>query len=218
MLTPWKESYDQPRQHIKKQRYYIANIGLLSQSYGFSSSQVWMWELDYKESWGPKIWCFWTVVLEKTLESPLNCKIKPVNPKGNQSWIFTGRTDTEAETPILWPPDENNWLFGKDPHAGKKMKAGGEGDDRGWDGWMPSLPRWTRVWASSRSWWWTGKPGMLPGTLACPWGHKELYTAEWLNWPNWGKLQDLSGFPYLSVSCHASCLTCRCFHFWALSS
>ena len=103
ILTPWKESYDQPRQHIKKQRHYFANKGLSSQSSGFSSSHVWIWELDYKESWAPKNWCFWTVVLEKTLESPLDCKeIQPVHPKGNQSWIFIGRTDAKAEAPILW--------------------------------------------------------------------------------------------------------------------
>ena len=96
-LTPWKESYDQPRQHMKKQRYYFANKGLSSQSYGFSNSHVWMWGLDYKESWVLKNWCFWTVVLEKTLKSPLDCKeIQPVHPKGNQSWMFIGRTDVEA--------------------------------------------------------------------------------------------------------------------------
>ena len=106
MLTPWKESYDQPRQGIKKQRHYFANKGSSSQDDGFSSSHVWMWELDHKEWWAPKNWCFWTVMLEKTLESPLDCKeIKPVNPKGNQSWIVTGKTDVEAENPILWPPD-----------------------------------------------------------------------------------------------------------------
>ena len=109
MPVPWKKSYDQPRQHIKKQRHYFANKGPSSQSYGFSSSHVWMWELDYKESWAPKNWCFWAVVLEKTLESPLDGKeIKVVDPKGNQSWIFIGRTDAEAETPILWPPDGKN--------------------------------------------------------------------------------------------------------------
>ena len=104
-LAPWNKSYEKSRQHIKKQRHYFANKGPSSQSYCFSSSQVWMWELDYKESWMPKNWCFWTVVLEKTLESPLDCKVKPVNPKGNQSSIFIGRTDAEAEIPILWPPD-----------------------------------------------------------------------------------------------------------------
>ena len=105
MLALWKESYDQPRQHIKKQRHYFANKGPSSQSYGFSSSHVWIWELDYQVSWAPKNWCFWTMVLEKTLESPLDCKeIRPVHPKENQSWIFTGRTDAEAETPLLSPP------------------------------------------------------------------------------------------------------------------
>ena len=102
----WKESYDQPRQLIKKQRHYFANKGPYSQRYGFSSSHVGMWELDYKENWALKNWCFWTVVLEKTLESPLDCKeIKPVNPKGNQSWIFIARTDAEAEPPVIWPPN-----------------------------------------------------------------------------------------------------------------
>jgi len=98
-------SDDQPRQHIKKQKHYFADKGPSTQGYGFSSNNVCMWELEYKESWAPKIWCFWTVVLEKTLESPLDRKeIQPVHPKGNQSWIFIGRTDAEAETPILWPP------------------------------------------------------------------------------------------------------------------
>ena len=118
-----EESYDQPRHHIKKQRHYFFNKGPFSQSYGFSSSHVQLWELDHKESWAPKNWCFWTVVLEKTLESPLDCKeIKPVNPKGNQSWIFIERTNAEAETPILWPPDVKNWLMGKDPDAGKDWR------------------------------------------------------------------------------------------------
>ena len=123
MLAPWKKSYDQPRQDIKKQRQYLADKVLSCQSYGFSGSHVWMWELDYKEGWALKNWCFWIVVLEKTLESPLDCKeIQPVHPKGNQSWIFIGRTDTEAETPILWPPDVNNWLIWKDPDAGKDWR------------------------------------------------------------------------------------------------
>ena len=118
-----KKSYNQPRQHIKNQRHYIANKGLSSQGYGFSSSHVWMWELDYKQIWAPKNWCFWTVVLEKTLESPLDCKeIQPIHPKGNQSWIFIGRTDAEAETPILWPPNAKNQLIGKDPDAGKDWR------------------------------------------------------------------------------------------------
>ena len=105
-LASWKKCCDQPRPHIKKQRHYVGNKGPSSQSYGFSSSHVWMWELDHKEGWAQKNWCFWTVVLEKTLESPLDCKeIQPVNPKGNQSWIFIGRTDAAAETPILWLPN-----------------------------------------------------------------------------------------------------------------
>ena len=120
MLVPWKNSYDQPRQHIKKQRYYFANKGWCSQGYGFSSSHVLMWELDFEESWAPKNWCFWTVVLEKTLESSLDCKeIQLVHPKGDQSWLFIGRTDVKAETPILLPPDAKSWLIGKDPNAGK---------------------------------------------------------------------------------------------------
>ena len=143
-LAPWKKSYDQPRQHVKKQRHYFAHKGLSSESYGFSSGHVWMWQLNYKESWVPKNWCFWTVVL-KTLESPLDCKeIQPVHPKGNQSWIFTEglmlklkmqyfghlmrRTDSLKNTLML-----------------ERLKVGGEGDDRGWDGWMVSLTQWTWV-------------------------------------------------------------------------
>ena len=123
MLAPWKKSYDQPRQPIKKQRHYFVNKGPSSQSYGFSSGHVWMWELDYKESWVPKNWCFWTVVLERTLESPLDWKeIQAVNPKGSQSWIFIGKTDAEAETPILWASDVKNQLIGKDPDAGKDWR------------------------------------------------------------------------------------------------
>ena len=120
MLAPWKKNYKKLRQHIKKQRHYFANKGLCGQSYGFSSSHVWMWELDYKESWVLNNSSFQTVVLGKTLESPLDCKeVKLVNPKGNQSWILTGRTDAEAETSIPWPPDAKNWVIWKDPDAGK---------------------------------------------------------------------------------------------------
>ena len=124
MLAPWKKSYDQLRYHIKKQRHYFANKGPSSQGYGFSSSYVWMWELDHKEGWVPKNWCFQTVVLEKTLESPLDCKeIQPVNPKGSQSWIFTGRTDAKAEAPpMLWPPDAKSWLIRKNPDAGEDWR------------------------------------------------------------------------------------------------
>ena len=151
MLTPWKQSYDQPRQHIKKQRHYFANKGPSSQSYGFSSGHVWMWELDYKEIWVPNNWCFRTVVLEKTLESPLDCKeIQPIHPKGNQSWVFIGRTDVEAATPILWPPDAEltHW---KDPDAGndwgQEEKGMTEDEMVGWHhrlnghrfGWTPGV-------------------------------------------------------------------------------
>ena len=181
MLAPWKKSYDQPRQHIKKQRHYFANKGPSSQSYGFSSGHVWMWELNYKKSWVPKNWCFWTVVLEKTLESPLDCKeIQPVLPKGNQSWIFIGRTDAEAETSILWPPDVKNQLIRKRPWYWERLKAGGEGNDRGWDGWMASSTRWTWVWVGSRSWWWTEKPGVLQSMGSQRVRHD--WTTE-LNWP-----------------------------------
>ena len=119
-LTPWKKSYDQPRRHIKKQRHYFVNKGPSSQSYGFSSSHVWMWELDHKETWASKNWCFWTVVLEKTLESPLDCKdVQPILPKWYQSWVFIGRTDVEAEAPILQPLDMKSWLIWKYPDAGR---------------------------------------------------------------------------------------------------
>ena len=136
-----KKSYDQSREHIKKQRHYFASKGPSSQSYDFSDSHVWMWELDYKESWAPKNWCFWTVVLEKTLESPLDCKeIQLVYPKRNQSWIFI---DVEAETLILWPPDVKSWLFWKDHDAGKDWRQEEKGmtEDEmvGWHHWLNGL-------------------------------------------------------------------------------
>ena len=119
----WKESCNQPRQHIKKQRHYFVNKDQSSQGYGFSSSHVWMWVLDYKESWVPKSWCFWTVVLEKTSESPLDCtEIQPVHPKEGLSWVFIGRTDTEAKIPIRWPPDVKNWFIWKEPESGKDWR------------------------------------------------------------------------------------------------
>ena len=138
-----------------------------------------MWELDYKESWAPKNWCFWTVVLEQTFESPLDCKeIQLVHPKGDQSWVFTERTDVEAETPILWPPDAKNWKDPlKRPWCWERLKVGGEGDDRGWDGLMASPTQWTWVWVNSGSWWWTGRPGVLQSI-----GRKESDMTERLNW------------------------------------
>ena len=176
MLAPWKKSYDQLRQHIKKQRHYFANKDPSSQSYGFSSSHVWMWELDYKESWVPKNWCFWTVVLEKTLERTLDCKeIKPVHPKGNQSWIFIGRTDAEAETLILWPPDAKNWLTGKDPDAGKDWRR----EEKG----MTEMVG-RHHWLDGHEFEQAPEVGDGQGSLACfsPWGCKESDTTELLNW------------------------------------
>ena len=143
-----------------------------------------MWELDYKESWAPKNWCFWTVVLEKTVESPLDCKeIQPVNPKGNQSWIFPGRTDAEAETPILWPPDVRNWFIWKDPDAGKDWRREEKGMI-GWDGWMASPTQWTWVWVNPRSWLWTGRPGVLQSTGS----QSQTQLRDWNNWQLISKL------------------------------
>ena len=170
MLALWKKDCDKPRQHIKKHKHYFTDKGSYSQSYGFSSSHVCMWVLDYKESWVPKNWCFWTVVLEKTLESPLDSKeIKPVNPKGNQSW-----KEISPEAPILWPPAslKKTLMLGK--IEGRRRRG-----HRRWDGWMVS-PTWrTWVWASSGSWWRTGKPGVLQFM-----GLQRDVT-EWLNWLNW---------------------------------
>ena len=166
MLAPWKKSYDQPRQHIKKQKYFFAGKGLSSQSYGFSSSHVWMWELDYKESWAMKNWCFWTEVLEKTFESPLDSKeIKPVHSRGNQPWIFIGRTEAEAETLILWPPAVKSQLIGKGLNAGKdwrqKEKWMTEDEMVGWHHWLNRHERLCR----------TGKPGVLQFTGSQRVGH-----------------------------------------------
>ena len=134
-----------------------------------------MWELDCEESWALKNWCFWTVVLEKTLESPLDCKeIQLVHSKGDQSWVFFGRNDAKAETPILWPPNAKSWLIGKD-WCWEGLGAGGKGDDRGWNGWMASPTQWMWVWVGV---------GDGQGGLACcnSWGRKESDTTEWLNW------------------------------------
>ena len=161
-----------------RERQYFANKGPSSQGYGFSSSHVWVWQLDYKESWVLKNWCFWTVVLEKILESPLDCKgIKPVSPKGNQSRLFIGKTDDEAEAPILWPPDTNNWLLGKGPDAGKDWRQ----EERGMTedemvGWYHRLDEHEFEQALCVA---DGQ-----GSLTCcnSWGCKESDTTEWLNW------------------------------------
>ena len=183
MLAPWKKRDDQPRQCIKKQRHHFADKGLNSQSYGFSSSHIWMWELDHKESWAPKNWCFGTVVLEKTPECPLDCKeIQPVSPKGNQSWIFIERTDAEAEAPILWPPDVKSQLIWKDPDAGKdwgqEEKGATEGEIVGWHHRLDG-----HEFEQAQG------AGDGQGSLACcsPWDRKESDTTEWLDWTelNW---------------------------------
>ena len=178
MFVSWKKSYDKSWQHIKEQRHYFINKSPYSQSYGFSSSHVWMGELDYKEIWAPKNWCFWTVVLEKTLESPLDCKvIQLVHPKEDQSWIFIGRTDAEAETPILWPPDVKNWLIGKDPDAGKDWEQEEKGTTE------DEMVEWHH---QLNGYGFGGTPGIGDGQggLACcsSWGHKESDTTERLNW------------------------------------
>ena len=176
MLVSWKKSFDQPRQHIKKQKHYFANKGPSSQGYGFSSSHVWMWELDCEESWVLKNWCFWTVVLEKTLERPLDCKeIRPVHPKGDQSWVFIGGTDVEAETPILWPPDMKSWLIWKDPDDGKDwgQEEKGMTEDE-MVGWHHRL--------NEHGFGWTPGVGGGQGGLVCcnSWGHKESdMTVNW---------------------------------------
>ena len=163
---------------FKKQRHYFANKGPSSHGYGFSSSHVWMWELDHKESWAWKNWCFWTVALEKTLESPLDCKeIQPVHPKGDQSWVFIRRTDVKAETPIVWPPDAKIWLIGKDPDAGKDWGQEEKGmRENEMVGWHHRL--------NGHGFGWTPGVGDGQGGLACcgSWGRKELDTTERLNW------------------------------------
>ena len=133
----------------------------LVQAMVFFSSHVWMWELDCEESWVPKNWCFWTVVLEKTLESPLDCKeIQPVRSKGDQSWMFIGRADVEAETPILWPPDVKSWLIWKTLMLGKVERSRRKGWQR--KRWLDGITdSWTWVWVDYGSWWWTGRPGVL---------------------------------------------------------
>ena len=181
MLTPWKESYDQPRQHIKKQRHYFANKGPSTQGYGFSSGHVWMWELDCEESWAPKNWCFFffflTVVLEKAPESPLDCKeIQPIHSE-DQPWDFFGRYDAKAETPVLWPPHVKGWLIGKDSDAGRDWEQEEKGMTKdemtGWHHWLDGH--------ESE---WTPGVGNGQGGLACcnSWGCKELDTTERLNW------------------------------------
>ena len=193
-------SYDQPRQHIKKQRHYFVNKGPSSQGYGFSSSHVWVWGLDCKERWAPKNWCFWTLVLEKPLESPLDCKeIQPIHPKGDQSWVFIGRTDAEAETPILWPPDAESWLIWKDPDAGKDWRQEEKGTT-GWNGWMASPTQGTWVWVDSGSWWWTGRPGVLRFVGLQRVRHDWATELKWIRYSVWS-LSSLSQYFWPHCSC-----------------
>ena len=179
--APWKESYDQPRQCIKKQSHYFANKGPSSQRYGFSISHIWMWQLDHKENWALKNWCFWAMVLEKTLESPLDCQeIQPVNPKGYQS-------EYSLEGPMLWLKLQYfatlaTWwelTHLKRPWCWERLKAGGEGNDRGWDVWMAFPTQWTWVWASSGNWWRTGKPVVLLSMGSQRVGHNWVTELNW---------------------------------------
>ena len=162
MFAPWKKSYAQPRQHIKMQRhYYFADKGLSSQSYGFSSSHVWMWELDHKEGWAPKNWYFWTVVLKKSLESPLDFKeIKPVNPKGNQSGCSLEGLMLKLKPQYFGHLMRRTHSLEKTLMLGKIEGRRRRGQQR-WDGWIASPTQWTWVWVRSGRWWWTGKPGTL---------------------------------------------------------
>ena len=184
MLTPWKESYDQPRQYIQKWRHYFANKGPSSQGYGFSSGHVWMWKLDHEEGWTLKDWCFWIVVLEKTLEGPLDSKeIQPVHSEGDQPRISLERMMLKLKLQyfghLMWRVDslEKTLMLGR-------IGGWGEGNDRGWDGWMASGTRWTWVWVNSGSWWWTGRPGLLWFMGSQRDGHDWATELNWteLNW------------------------------------
>ena len=176
-ITPWKKSNDQHRQYIQKQRRYFADLGPASQGYGFSCGHVWMWELYCDEGWAPKNWCFWTVVLEMTLESPLDCKeILPVHSEGDQPWDFFGRNGAEAETPVLWPPHAKSWLIGKDSDAGRdwgqEEKGTTEDEMAGWHHWLNGREsKWTL------------------GGLACcdSWGRRVGH--DWATELNWRESQ-----------------------------
>ena len=190
--------------HIEKQRHYFANKGPSSQGYGFSSGHVWIRELDCEESCVPKNGCFWTVVLEKTLESPLDCKeIQPVHSKGDQPWVFFERNDAKAETPVLWPPHAKSWLIGKDSDAGRDWRQEEKGtiedEMTGWHHWL-----------NGREFEWTPGDGDGQGGLACceSWGHKESDTTKWLKWTelNWNSWKALF-LVYVKMKVVQSCPT-----------
>ena len=192
---------------LKSRDIIFVNKGLSGQGYDFSSGHVWMWELDCEESWVPKYWCFWTVVLEKTLESPLDCKeIQPVHPKADQSCVFIGRTDAEAETPVLWPPDAKSWLIWKGPDAGRdwgqEEKGMTEDEMAGWHHWL-----------YGHGFGWTPGVGDGQGGLVCcgSWGHKELDTSEWLNWTDWMLVLQTRSY-FLQFFFFLTLLGSECFH------
>ena len=169
-----------------------------------------MWELNCEEGWAPKNWCVWTVVLEKTPESPLDCKeIQPVHSEGDQPWVFFGGNDAKAEAPVLWPPHVKSWLIGKRLWCWEGLGAGGEGDYRGWDGWMASLTRWTWVWVNSGSWWWTGRPGVLRFIGSQRVGH------DWVTELNWTELKNI--FSGSQLRFRAGWVSsCFSLHYWWL--
>ena len=172
-------------QHTNKQRHYFANKGPSGQGYVFSSGHVWMWELDCVESWVPKNWCFWTVVLKKTLESPLDCKeIQPVHPKGDQSGVHWKDCCWNWNSNTLATSCKELTHY-KRPWCWERLRAGGEGDGRGWDGWMASPTQWAWVWVNPGSWWWTGRPGMLWFMGSQRGGH------NWATELNWTELIQL---------------------------
>ena len=186
MLAPWQKSYENLGSILKCRDITLPTKVHVVKARIFPVVMYGLRKLDYKENWVLKNWCFWTVLLEKTLESPLDCReIQPVYPKGNQSWIFFGRTDVEVETPILWPPDGKNWLTGKDPDAGKDWRWEEKRNDRRWEVWVASPTQWTWVWANFGSWWWTGRPGMLQSMESQRDGH------DWLTELNWTELINL---------------------------
>ena len=174
MLTPWKQSYDQPREHIKKQRHYFANKGPSNQGYGFSNSHVWMWELDWKKAEHQRMMLLNCGVGKHFWESLGLQAIQLVHPKGDQSWVFIGRNDVEAEAPGLWPPDAKNWLIWKDSDAGKdwRQEKGTTEDEM-------SSTQWAWVWVNSSSWWWTGRPGLLQSMASQRVGHDWAAELSW---------------------------------------